>query len=76
MEYPCESGAAQKMLGRIGNSVAVGSATHMKLENAIATAGKQAVLTRFFLSKHTKMLHLWHMIHRPLVILLPPASFT
>jgi hypothetical protein len=38
-----------------------------KLENAIATAREQTVLTKkiLFLSKSHQMLHLWHMIHRP-----------
>ena len=38
-----------------------------KLESAIATAREQTVLAKkiLFLSKTNKMLHLWHMIHRP-----------
>jgi hypothetical protein len=38
-----------------------------KLESAIATAREQVVLAKkiLFLSKTHKMLHLWHLIHRP-----------
>jgi hypothetical protein len=38
-----------------------------KLENAIATAREQVFLAKkiLFLSKSEKLLHLWHMIHRP-----------
>ena len=40
---------------------------NVKLENAIATAREQTLLTKkiLFLSKTHQMLHLWHMIHRP-----------
>jgi len=40
---------------------------NVKLENAIATAREQAMLTKkiLFLSKSHQTLHLWHMIHRP-----------
>jgi hypothetical protein len=40
---------------------------NIKLENAIATAREQTMLTKkiLFLSKSHQMLHLWHMIHRP-----------
>jgi len=38
-----------------------------KLENAIATVREQTVLAKniLFLSKTNKLLHLWHLVHRP-----------
>jgi len=77
MEYPMRVWRLRQKDALVAseNSVAGGAQAHhnVKLENAIATAREQAVLTKkiMFLSKTHQMLHLWHMIHRRLVILLP-----
>jgi hypothetical protein len=60
----------QKMLWshRKGASlVGFGHSQNVALERAIATAREQTVLAKkiVFLSKSQKMLHLWHLIHRP-----------
>jgi len=71
MEYPMRVWRLrQKMLWshrKTLSLVGLRRTHNVKLENAIATAREQAVLTKkiMFLSKTHQMLHLWHMIHRP-----------
>jgi hypothetical protein len=71
MEYPMRVWRLrQKMLWshrKTLSLVGLRRTHNVKLENAIATAREQAVLTKkiTFLSKTHQMLHLWHMIHRP-----------
>jgi hypothetical protein len=60
----------QKMLWshrKVWSLVGFGRSQNVALERAIATAREQTVLAKkiVFLSKSHKMLHLWHLIHRP-----------
>jgi hypothetical protein len=60
----------QKMIwshGRWWSLVGVGRGQNAQLERAIATAREQALLAKkiLFLSKSSRMFHLWHVIHRP-----------
>ena len=60
----------QKMIwshGKWWSLVGIGRTRNAKLEAAISTAREQALLTKkiLFLSKSSRMFHLWHVIHRP-----------
>jgi hypothetical protein len=60
----------QKMIwshGRWWSLVGIGRGQNAQLERAIATAREQALLAKkiLFLSKSSRMFHLWHVIHRP-----------
>ena len=60
----------QKMLwshNKRWSLVGFGRSSNPAMERAVTMAREQTVLTKkiLFLSKSHKMLHLWHMIHRP-----------